>query len=129
MFDVYGSNASLFPRICEVEAVGIGATNNELRTPCSITSFLNEAQSQRPDNSSSFIPHILYWNSPLDIGEPSNVEYGPSSFAISIEAVTAAKYKVSKISWFNTLASSLVNGKRNIMKASAKPCTPNPTGR
>ena len=36
---------------------------------------------------------------------------------------------VSKMSWLSCLASSLVNGIRNKMKASAKPCTPNPTGR
>ena len=33
IFEVYGSKLSLFPKICEVEAVGIGATNNEFRTP------------------------------------------------------------------------------------------------
>jgi len=33
-FDVYGSKHSLLPRICAVDAVGIGATSNEFRTPC-----------------------------------------------------------------------------------------------
>src|SRR5262245_52067547 len=121
MFEVYGSNASLFPKICEVEAVGIGAINNELRTPFSITSFLNDAQSHLPDKSESCNPQRLYWNSPCEIGDPAKVEYGPSSFAISIEAVTAAKYMVSKISWFNCFASSLVKGILNRMKASANP--------
>ena len=56
-----------------------------------------------------------------EIGEPLKLEYGPSSLAISMDAVTAAKYNVSNISWFNCLASSLVNGILNKMKASAKP--------
>src|SRR6187402_198682 len=47
MFEVYGSKHSLLPNICEVDAVGIGATNNEFLTPCSITSALNDSQSQR----------------------------------------------------------------------------------
>ena len=98
MFEVYGSNASLFPKICEVEAVGIGATNNEFLTPCFITSFLKPAQSQRPESSSSLMFQRLCWNSPCEIGEPLKEEYGPSTFDSSIEAVTAAKYKVSKIS-------------------------------
>ena len=62
--DVNGSNDSLLPKICAVDAVGIGATNNEFLTPYVTTSFLNFFQSQRPDNSSSFIPHKLCWNSP-----------------------------------------------------------------
>lgn len=40
-FEVYGSKLSLFPRIYEVEAVGIGATSNEFLAPCSMTSFFN----------------------------------------------------------------------------------------
>ena len=32
MLEVYGSKASLFPKICDVEAVGIGATNSEFLT-------------------------------------------------------------------------------------------------
>jgi hypothetical protein len=34
MLDVYGSKHSLLPKICDVEAVGMGATRRELRTPC-----------------------------------------------------------------------------------------------
>src|SRR5574343_1407439 len=129
MLEVYGSKASLLPKICEVEAVGIGAINKEFLTPCCITSLRKLARSQRPDNSSSLMFQRLCWNKPSEIGEPLKLEYGPSSLAISIDAVTAAKYMVSKISWLSCLASSLVNGIRNKMKASAKPCTPNPTGR
>ncbi len=31
--EVYGSKHSAFPNICEVDAVGMGAINRELRTP------------------------------------------------------------------------------------------------
>lgn len=41
IFEVYGSKHSLLPKICEVEAVGIGATNKEFLTPCFFTSFFN----------------------------------------------------------------------------------------
>ena len=44
MFEVYGSKLSLFPKIYEVEAVGIGATSKEFLAPNSITSFLNYSQ-------------------------------------------------------------------------------------
>ena len=37
-FDVYGSKDSLLPRICAVDAVGMGASSSELRTPCSAIS-------------------------------------------------------------------------------------------
>ena len=33
MFEVYGSKHSLLPRICDVDAVGMGATRSEFRTP------------------------------------------------------------------------------------------------
>ena len=42
--DVMGSNASVFPKIWAVDAVGIGATNKELRMPC-CARFLKESQS------------------------------------------------------------------------------------
>jgi len=48
MLEVYGSKHSLLPKIWEVEAVGIGATNNELRTPCFTTSARKFSQFQRP---------------------------------------------------------------------------------
>ena len=47
MLEVYGSKHSLFPSTCEVEAVGMGASNSELRTPCFITSARRASQSQR----------------------------------------------------------------------------------
>jgi hypothetical protein len=46
---VYGSKLSLFPRIYEVEAVGMGASNNEFLAPCLITSSLNFSQSYLPE--------------------------------------------------------------------------------
>ena len=71
MFEVYGSKHSLFPNICDVLAVGIGATNKEFLTPFLSTFFLKSAQSQFPLSSFSSTPHKLCWNSPLLIGEPS----------------------------------------------------------
>jgi hypothetical protein len=47
MFDVYGSMHSLLPRICDVDAVGIGASSSELRAPWINTSSFKAAQSQR----------------------------------------------------------------------------------
>ncbi|MNL10697.1 hypothetical protein D3C87_1315040 [compost metagenome] len=71
MFEVYGSKHSLLPKICEVDAVGIGATNKELYTP-SLTTFLrNASQSQRPLSGVTF--HKSNWNLPFDNGEPLNV--------------------------------------------------------
>jgi hypothetical protein len=47
MLDVYGSMDSLLPRICAVDAVGIGATSRELRTPWTTIRCFRAAQSQR----------------------------------------------------------------------------------
>ena len=88
---VNGSNASLFPKICAVDAVGIGATNNEFLTPLDFISFLKDFQSQRPDKSESFLPHISYWKTPFSIGDPTIDSYGPNSFAKSLDDVNAAK--------------------------------------
>ena len=59
MFEVYGSKHSLLPRICDVLAVGIGATSKEFLTPCFFTFFLNPDQSHLPLRSSSLIPQRL----------------------------------------------------------------------
>ena len=72
--DVYGSNDSLLPRIWAVDAVGIGATSSELRTPCSATEARNAVQSQR---SVVVTPHMSGCILPFDIGLPSYVSYGP----------------------------------------------------
>ncbi len=53
---------------CEVEAVGIGATSSELRTPCAAISRLSAAQSQSPDEGTT--PHMSYWRIPWLTGEP-----------------------------------------------------------
>jgi hypothetical protein len=45
MLVVYGSKLSLFPKIYEVEAVGIGASKRLFLAPCCITSFLIPSQS------------------------------------------------------------------------------------
>lgn len=47
--DVQGSKLSLFPRIYEVEAVGIGASNKEFLAPYFITSSFNCSQSYLPE--------------------------------------------------------------------------------
>merc|ERR1719397_535954 len=46
IFDVYGSKHSLLPKIWEVDAVGIGATNKLFLTPYFLISFLKPFQSQ-----------------------------------------------------------------------------------
>merc|ERR1719198_1234794 len=66
--DVYGSKHSLLPRICAVEAVGIGATSNELRNPTLEILCFNVDQSQRVDGVT---PHRSNWRSPLAAGEPT----------------------------------------------------------
>src|SRR4051812_1437484 len=55
MFEVNGSKHSLLPSICEVEAVGIGATSKELRTPYFFTSVFSSVQSQREEGVTSHI--------------------------------------------------------------------------
>ena len=88
---VNGSNASLFPNICAVDAVGIGANNNEFLTPYFTTSFLSVFQSQLPERSLSFSPHISYWKIPFSIGDPEIDSYGPTSLDMSFVEVIAAK--------------------------------------
>merc|ERR1719313_411931 len=70
-FCVYGSKDSLFPRICAVLAVGIGATRREFRRPCSTILAFNPVQSQRPDFGATFQKSNC--NLPLLAGEPLNV--------------------------------------------------------
>ena len=41
IFDVIGSIHSLNPKICDVEAVGMGANKSELRIPCFIIRCFN----------------------------------------------------------------------------------------
>ena len=60
--------AGFAPRIWAVEAVGIGATSSEFRTPCSATSARSSAQFQR---SVGVTPHMSGWNTPLLTGEPA----------------------------------------------------------
>lgn len=57
MLEVYASIDSLLPKICAVEAVGIGANKSEFRTPNSAIFFFNEAQSHK---SVGVTPHISY---------------------------------------------------------------------
>jgi len=66
---------SLKPRICEVEAVGIGAISRLLRTPCLAILERRPAQSQR---SVGVTFHMSNCRMPLLTGLPSYVSYGPS---------------------------------------------------
>src|ERR1051325_6846218 len=81
---VYGSKHSLLPRICDVEAVGMGASNSELRTPYFFTSSFNTSHSQR---LLGVTPHISNWKIPSETGEPMKLSYGPSMMERSFDAV------------------------------------------
>ena len=70
MLEVYGSKHSLLPRICEVDAVGMGATSSELRTPLAAIFSRRPVQSWRSPPGISVTPHISGWRMPLDTGEP-----------------------------------------------------------
>ena len=67
-FEVYGSKHSLLPKIWEVDAVGIGANNNEFLTPCFLTFCFSFVQSHLPE--SGVIPHMSNWKIDFDTGEP-----------------------------------------------------------
>ena len=85
----------------EMLLVGIGASSSEFLILCfTMSGFLNESQSQRPECSS--IPQRSNCNSPVLAGEPSNEEYAPSSIAKSLLAETDAKQIVSKMCLFNS---------------------------
>mmetsp|Transcript_111588 Transcript_111588/g.271097 ORF Transcript_111588/g.271097 Transcript_111588/m.271097 type:complete len:232 (-) Transcript_111588:186-881(-) len=126
MLDVNGSMPSLLPRICAVEAVGMGAINSELRRPCSAILAFRPAQFHR---LVGVTPHMSNCSCPLLAGEPAYVSYGPSFSADSIDDSSAAKYSVSKISRLSAAASGESNGMRSSTKVSARPWTPMPTGR
>ena len=57
MLLVYASIDSLFPRICAVEAVGMGASRSEFLTPCCATRAFSADQSHREDGVT---PHMSY---------------------------------------------------------------------
>ena len=65
-----GSIHSLYPRICEVDAVGIGAINNEFLIPYFIIPSFNSCQLYL---SLGVAPHISNCNNPLCAGEFSKV--------------------------------------------------------
>ena len=65
--DVYGSKHSLLPRIWAVDAVGIGASSSELRTPWFLMRPLSATQSHRFDGVT---PHMSNCSTPLLMGEP-----------------------------------------------------------
>jgi hypothetical protein len=51
-----------------VDAVGIGASNNELRTPNFATSSFKISHSQRFVGDTS---HMSYWKTPFETGDPA----------------------------------------------------------
>lgn len=69
-FVVYGSKLSLLPNIYEVDAVGIGAINNEFLIPWILISFFKVSQSY-PFVGTLF--HKSNYNFPSLAGEPLNV--------------------------------------------------------
>jgi hypothetical protein len=69
--DVKGSVDSLLPRICAVEAVGMGASSSELRRPCLTTRAFSASQSKRPEEG--FTPHMSNCSTPLLAGEPAKL--------------------------------------------------------
>lgn len=66
-FEVKASNVSLFPSIYEVDAVGIGAINNEFHIPVFAIFYLRLFQSC----ALASIPHKSNWSYPLLAGDPS----------------------------------------------------------
>ena len=62
---------------CDVDAVGMGATNSEFRTPCCFMFARRLSQSQRDEGA--FTPHMSCCKTPLLMGLPSYVSYGPES--------------------------------------------------
>ena len=65
-----GSIDSLLPRICAVDAVGIGATSSELRMPNLTSRALSAAQSKRFEGVT---PQRSNCSWPLLAGEPAKV--------------------------------------------------------
>jgi len=66
-------------RACEVDAVGMGASSSELRTPCAPMSARRRSQSQRLLGAGA--PHMSCCSTPLLTGEPTYVSYGPAAHA------------------------------------------------
>ncbi len=72
-----------------MEAVGIGASSRELRTPCFTTALRSFSQSQRP--LVGVTPHMSNWKMPCEIGLSREGFVGFVAFAKSIEASMAPK--------------------------------------
>jgi hypothetical protein len=73
---VNGSKHSLNPNICDVDAVGIGAINKELRSPYLTIDSFNLVQLYLDDNPAKLV-HISYCRIPSDAGLPINELYAP----------------------------------------------------
>ena len=83
-----GSNASLFPKICEVLAVGMGASSSEFRIPYFMMDAFISVQLYRELPGSIF--HMSNCNIPFEAGEPLNESYGPCNLESSTDASSAA---------------------------------------
>jgi hypothetical protein len=59
MLEVYGSKHSLFPKICEVEAVGIGAIKSEFLAPYFIASSRKVVEIPASTDGLAHIPDIM----------------------------------------------------------------------
>ena len=91
MLLVIGSKHSLLPRICDVLAVGIGASSSELRMPQRAMSAFSVAQSQRPLSVLSATSHMSYCSRPSEAGEPTNVVYAPRHFVSASSSGSSAR--------------------------------------
>ena len=65
---VKGSTLSLLPKICAVEAVGMGATRREFLRPCSAILAFRPSQSCL---SVGFTPQRSNWRRPSEAGDPA----------------------------------------------------------
>ena len=64
---------------CDVDAVGMGASSSELRTPCAAMSLRRRSHSQRLLGAGA--PHMSCCSCPRLTGEPAYVSYGPAGHA------------------------------------------------
>ena len=61
---------------CDVDAVGMGASSSELRTPCAAMSLRRRSHSQRLLGAGA--PHMSCCSCPRLTGDPAYVSYGPA---------------------------------------------------
>ena len=92
-FAVGGSNDSVLPRICDVDAVGMRPMSSELRTPWRAMRSRSAAQSNIVAWQCSAAPprHASNCSSPRDTGEPAYDGCGsPARSASAHDSLSAA---------------------------------------